>query len=277
MLPGSHLCQKIVFTTDVKSQVQIQAVPYFTWLPLPPPPLHRAPNAAVPGRFGTGDWFHGRQFLHGKRWGEGVRRQCERWERWGLAHEALLTRPLLSSCSAAWFLRGRDWDQPVVQGLGTPAPKVAMVQRELRAPGYRLAVTRAQVRFSLWTGDQAEEPRCGKGQCGGHVRAPPAVLGGLGGEAARMLGGTPAGDSPRTRAAPRHCLPSTAHHVPWGTARLGAANTWAPGGLHPKLAVPTVPACTSTLSSAQRGGSCHLPGSPEDQRVTRAWHTEGTQ
>lgn len=170
---------------------------------------------------------------------------------WGLAHEALLTRPPLSSRSAARFLRGRDRDQPVVQALGTPAPKVAMVQRELRAPGYRLAVTRAQVCFSLLTGDEAEEPRCGKGQCGGHVRAPPAVLGGPGGAAARMLGGTPAGDSPRTRVAPRPRLTSTVHHVPWGTARLGAANTWAPGGLHPKLAVSAVPACTSALSSAQ--------------------------
>ena len=30
----------------------------------------------------------------------------------------------------------------------------------------RLAVTRAQVCFCLLAGDQAEEPRCGKGQCG---------------------------------------------------------------------------------------------------------------
>lgn len=136
-------------------------------------------------------------------------------------------------------------------GTGYPCPKGSR----------RLAVTRAQACFCLLTGDQAEEPRCGKGQCGGQVSAPPAVLGeGLGGEAARMLGGMPAGGSLRTQTAPRHCLTSTAHHVLWETARLGTTNIWALGGLHPKMAVPAVPACTSALSSAQRGGSCHSQG-----------------
>ena len=88
------------------------------------------------------------------------------------------------------------------------------------------------------------------------VRAPPAVLGeGPGGEAARMLGGTPAGDSLRTRPAPQHCPPrAVGNSQARSHQHLGSG--WAPS----QTGCAAVPARTSALFSAQRGGPLRIRG-----------------
>ena len=76
---------------------------------------------AVPNLFGTKDWFHGRQFFHGRGLGgDGSGGNVSDGERWGAADEALLACPPLTSCCAAWFLTGCRLASVPGPGVGDP-------------------------------------------------------------------------------------------------------------------------------------------------------------
>ena len=134
-----------------------------------------------------------------------------------------------------------------------------------KAPGHGLAVTREQVCFSPLTGDQTNVAQVQEGPTRRLSECSPSSSGGPGREATRTLGDVPAGDSLRTRAAPRHlsrCLTSTARHV----LGFGVANTWALGWLVPNqlcplsLPAPPFPTLHNRVAAVTSQGPLRIKG-----------------
>ena len=80
-------------------------------------------RAAVPNPSGTGAGFVEDDFpcMGGGEDGDGSGAHARDGERWGAADEALISRPLLTSCCAAWSATGHGPYRSAAGGLGTPA------------------------------------------------------------------------------------------------------------------------------------------------------------